>query len=51
MSSDTEFADFLRGLPREVAEVRVAEIEKQHDAERGGYIPHHHHVYFEGSRH
>lgn len=51
MSTDTEFASFLRGHLRVIAEERVAEIEKQRDATRGPYIPHHHHGEHEAARH
>jgi hypothetical protein len=51
MTTDNQFASFLRSLPREVAEERVAEIEAQHAAVRGLYVPHHHHPTFEAARH
>lgn len=51
MSTDTEFAEFLRGQLREIAEEEVAKIEKRHDDERGEYVPHHHHPAFEAARH
>lgn len=38
--SDQEFAEFLKSLPREKSEAEVEDIERQHDAERGLYIPH-----------
>lgn len=41
MTSDKQFAEFLRGQLREIAAEKVDQIEKQHDAERGEYIPNH----------
>ena len=53
MTSDREFADWLASLPREVPAEEVERRERQHDLERGLYVPagqiiHHE---FEESRH
>jgi hypothetical protein len=51
--TDQEFADWLGRFPRELSEEEVERRERQHDRERGVYIPHAdivHHA-FEESRH
>jgi hypothetical protein len=40
MSTDREFADFLRALHRDFAPEQVEQIEQERDAERGPYVPH-----------
>lgn len=40
MMTDQEFAKLLGSYPRELSEEEVARRERQHDAERGPYIPH-----------
>lgn len=37
--TDTEFASWLRSLPREKSPEQVEQAEHQHDAERGPYVP------------
>ena len=49
--TEREFADYLRSLPREQSPEEVERREHEHDVERGPYVPHHHHPYFEESRH
>ena len=49
--TDSEFAAFLRSVPREKPEEQVIENEKRHDRVQGPYVPHHHHPYYEESRH
>lgn len=38
--TDSEFAAWLRSLPREVPAEEVERLEHQHDVERGPYVPH-----------
>lgn len=38
--TDTEFAAWLRTVPRELSPEQVDQIGHDHDAERGPYIPH-----------
>jgi hypothetical protein len=38
--SDEEFVAWLRSMPRERSPEQVDQVERQHDAERGEYIPH-----------
>lgn len=49
MSTDREFASYLRSLPRELSGAEVECRERRHDSERGPYIPHgqevHHSAY------
>lgn len=40
MSTDREFTEFLQSLPREKSQAQVDQTERQHDVERGPYIPH-----------
>lgn len=40
MSTDLEFAAWLRSLPRGRSAAEVESIEQQHDAERGPYVAH-----------
>jgi hypothetical protein len=39
MTTDSEFAAYLRSLPREQSEEEVALHEHQHDVDRGLYCP------------
>lgn len=51
--TDTEFAAFMRNLPRELSAEQVETLEHEHDLLRGPYVPHggevHH--YSDESRH
>lgn len=49
--SDQEFADWLRSVPREITPEEVERVERDRDRERGPYVPHHHKVYRDESRH
>lgn len=40
MTTEREFAEYLRSLPREIPPTEVEHIEREHDAERGPYVPH-----------
>jgi hypothetical protein len=40
MTTDQEFAEYLRSFPRELSAAEVEELGRQHDAEQGPYIPH-----------
>jgi hypothetical protein len=49
--TERELIELLDSTPREKSQDEVDQIEHRHDVERGPYIPHHHHPYFEESRH
>lgn len=38
--SDSEFAAWLRSMPREKPPEEVEQVERQHDVDRGPYVPH-----------
>lgn len=49
--TEREFTRILKSTPREKSASEVEQAEREHDTERGPYVPHHHHPYFEESRH
>lgn len=38
--TDSEFAAWLRSMPREKPPEEVEQVERQHDVDRGPYVPH-----------
>lgn len=51
MTTDQEFADYLKSMPREQSEAEVARHEAEHDLSRGAWVDLHraHHEFGEAA--